>query len=229
MRRYGIKRNFLGLFCLSLFVLVSLTSCFPVGPYRATPRQSHQIATLTASERDIDAGLVGIATGFDIKKYDVVVVDRIKVNDSELKDEESRKLAAELSDFFQAELVRQFRETGLFRNVLNLNESDMPADKGRTLKVQGAITRLAHGSAALRYWIGGGAGQAEAEAELYFLDVPTGEFMLIIADRREVAFGARDNRVELRQSVDDMVQAVGRFLVRLSKGAAPCSRHCTAA
>jgi len=47
---------------------------------------------LKPTEEDKDVGLVGIASGFQLKDYRVVVVRQFKVTEPELNDAEDRKL-----------------------------------------------------------------------------------------------------------------------------------------
>ena len=89
--------------------------------------------------------------------------------------------------------------------------------------MEGAITRLGRGSQAMRYLVGYGAGAARAQADMKFVEVPSGKVVMVVADRRIAsagAFGGSD-REHLRESFDDMARDLAKFLVRLSKGEAP--------
>ena len=178
---------------------------------------------LKPTEEDKDVGLVGIASGFQLKDYPVVVVRQFKVTEPELNDAEDRKLAAEMPLFLQGELVRRFREGGLFTRVVNASETDYTPGAEKTLVLEDEITRLAPGSRALRYWVGFGAGRSKAQTEIRFVDAQSSQPVLVIADRRVAAYGVfgGDSREHLRESFDDMARDRAKFLVRLSKGEAP--------
>src|SRR2546427_6478314 len=178
---------------------------------------------LKPTEEDKDAGLVGIASGFQLKDYSVVVVREFKVTEPELNDAEDRKLATEMPSFIQGELVRRLRESGLLTRIVNANETDYTPGAEKTLMLEGEITRLAPGSRALRYFVGFGAGRSKTQAETRFVDAQSGQAVLVIADRRVAAYGifGGDSREHLRESFDDMARDLAKFLIRLSRGEAP--------
>lgn len=76
----------------------------------------------------------------------MVVVDRFPVTDPSIKDEGDRRLALSMATFFQSELVRRLRESGLFPRVVNLGEAEWRPGAEKALKVKGRITRLGEGS-----------------------------------------------------------------------------------
>lgn len=200
---------------------LALNGC--IGAMQTTAEDLRGTASLKPTQEDKDAGLVGIATGFDLKSYPVVVVSLFKITEPEIKDDEDRKLAAEMPPFLQAELVRRLRESGLFARVVNAAETDFRPGSEKALKLEGEITRLAPGSRALRYLVGFGAGRSKAQAEIRFVDAQSGQVVLVAADRRVAAYGVfgGDSRDHLRESFDDMARDFGKFLIRLSKGQAP--------
>jgi hypothetical protein len=175
-------------------------------------------------QADRDAGLVGIAPGFDIRRYPTVVVDRCTVVESQIKDAEDRELARTMPDFLQSEMVRRLIATGLFGRVVG-GEAPLPAGPDPTLRIECVMTRLAPGSVAARYSVyTASAGRAKAEVEFGFIDAQTGAIVMVTADRRTALWG-KEGEVEsaalLRESFDDMARDLATFLERLSRGEAP--------
>lgn len=208
---------------ISLIVGVSLllSGCFGAAQTRAV--EPVGTAHLKPTQEDKEAGLVGLASGFNVKDYQVVVVRQFKVTEPELKDEEDRKLAAQMPLFFQARLVRWLRESDLFAKVINASETEYAPGSEKALVLEGEITHLAPGSHALGYVAGFGAGRTKAQTEMRFVDRQSGGVMLVTADRREVGatVTAETPVGRLRESFDDMARDLGKFLVRLSRGEAP--------
>jgi len=200
---------------------VALTGC--IGAMQTAAHEPVGTGGLKPTQEDRDAGLVGIRSGLDLKTYQVVVVNAFKVTEPELNDDEDKKLAAEMPPYFQAELVRRLRESGLFARIVNASETEFKPGSEKALRLEGEITRLAPGSRALRYFVGFGAGRSKAQAELRFVDAESGQAVLVVADRRAAAYGVfgGDSRDHLRESFDDMARDFGKFLVRLSRGEAP--------
>lgn len=213
-------RSLLGI--ASLVVSVSLTGCF--GAQQTKADDPLGAGGLKPTQEDKDAGLVGLAPGFDLKAYQVIAVDQFPVTDPNVKDDDDKRLAAEMVTFLQSELVRRLRASGLFTRVVNLGETEFKPGPEKTLKLDGKITRLGEGSQALRAFFGlYGAGRSRAQAEMSFVDTQSGQVVLVIADRRIASMGifGGDSRDHLRESFDDMARDLGKFLVRLSKGEAP--------
>lgn len=210
--------SLLGL-CL-VFLAAIVAGC--VGAQQTSPDNVLSAGGLTPNVKDKDTGLVALAPGFDIKKYKTIAVTLLPVTDR-MEDDGDRRFAAEMSTYFQGELVRHLRSSGLFLRVVNSGESEFKPGAETTLKVEGAITRLGRGSQAVRYLVGFGAGAARAQADMKFVEVPSGKVVMVVADRRIATagqFGGSD-REHLRESFDDMARDLARFLVRLSKGEAP--------
>jgi Domain of unknown function (DUF4410)/Protein of unknown function (DUF3313) len=201
-------------------VSLVLAGCF--GAYQVSPDNALGTGGLAPTQEDKDAGRVGVAPGFDVKQYGVVVVERFAVVASEIEDEGDQKFADRMAYFYQNELVRRLRETGLFSQVVNVNEGGRPAGTGKTLTLRGSITRLGRGSQALRYLVGFGAGSTKAQAEMHFAD-ESGRVVIVTADRRMGSAGlfGGDDAEFLRESLDDMARDLAKFLVRLSSGEAP--------
>ncbi|HKB26257.1 MAG TPA: DUF4410 domain-containing protein [Methylomirabilota bacterium] len=194
------------------------------GAYQVRPDDPVGAGTLKPTVEDKDIGLVGIADGFNLTAYQVVLVDSFPVTDPAIKDEGDRRFAASMTAFLQSELVRRLRESGLFVRVVNLTETEWRPGAERALRLQGKITRLGEGSQAARAFFGAyGAGKARAQAETTFLDVQTSRPVMVTADRRvaQMGFFGGDSRDHLRESFDDMARDLAKFLVRLSKGEAP--------
>lgn len=208
------------------FTLVAAVGLALVGCSGAQQTRAHDpaaVAGLEPSIEDKDAGLVAIGKGFDLGAYRVLAVDRVKIGEPEINDDEDRTLAAQMPQYFQAELVRRLRGTALFERVVNLAETEFQPAGQAVLKLETVITRLAPGSRALRYWVGFGAGRTKAQTETRFVDVQTGRVVLVTADRRVAAYGmfGGDSEDHLKESFDDIARDLARFLERLKRGEAP--------
>ena len=205
-------------------VVLSLAVAGCWGAMKTSPDNPTGAGGLTPNVEDKDAGLVALAPGFDVRSYGVIAVDRFPVTDLAIKDEDDRKLAAEMQSYLQSELVRRLRDTGLFRRVVNLSEAEFKPQADKALRLEGTITRLGGGSQAARAFFGAyGAGRTRAQADMRFVEVPSGQAMLVTADRRiaSVGFFGGATRDHFRESFDDMARDLAKFLVRLSKGEAP--------
>jgi len=220
-RRGAMKTGRCSLFAVLAILSLVLGGC--IGAMQTTAKEPLGAGGLKPTQEDKDAGLVGIASGFSLKDYPVVVVHQFKVTEPEVKDDEDRQLAAEMPSFLQGELVRRLRESGLFTRVVNASETEYTPGAVKALVLEGEIARLAPGSRALRYFVGFGAGRSKAQTEMRFVDAQSGQPVLVTADRRVAAYGVfgGDSREHLRESFEDMARDLGRFLVRLSKGEAP--------
>jgi len=211
------------LICTWLVVLsLAVAGCW--GAMKTSPDNPTGAGGLTPNVEDKDAGLVALAPGFDVKSYGLIAVDRFPVTDLAIKDEDDRKLAAEMQSYLQSELVRRLRDTGLFQRVVNLSEAEFKPEADKALRLEGTITRLGGGSQAARAFFGAyGAGRTRAQADMQFVEVPSGRAMMVTADRRiaSVGFFGGATRDHFRESFDDMARDLAKFLVRLSKGEAP--------
>ena len=216
MRRFAL---------LALALMVGLAGCY--GAQQTRPDNPVAVGSLKPVVEDKDAGLVGLAPGFNLKTYQVVAVEPFPVTDPAIKDEDDRKLAASMSAFLQSELVRRLRESGVFTRVVNLAETTMPPTQDRTLKLSGTITRLGEGSQALRMmWGAYGAGRTRTQVEMRFVDTRTGQVQLVTADRRIASVGmwGGSSKDHLKESYDDMARDLGKFLARLSRGETPAAK-----
>jgi hypothetical protein len=210
---------------LALALMLTLAGCYGAQQTRADDPVG--AGNLKPVVEDKDAGLVGLATGFNVKNYQVVAVEPFPVTDPAIKDEHDRKLAASMSAFLQSELVRRLRESGVFTRVVNLAETTMPPTQDRTLKLSGTISRLGEGSQALRAFFGAyGAGRTRTQVEMRFVDTRSGQVQLVTADRRiaSVGFFGGDSKDHLKESYDDMARDLGKFLTRLSRGETPTAK-----
>lgn len=210
---------------LALVLAIALTGCY--GAQQTSPDDPVGAGGLKPVMEDKDAGLVGLAPGFNLKTYQVIAVEPFPVTDSNVKDDDDRKLAASMSAFLQSELVRRLRETGVFSRVVNLAETTMPQTQDQVLKLSGTISRLGEGSQALRMFFGlYGAGRTRTQVEMRFADARTGEVKLVTADRRIASMGmwGGDSKDHLKESYDDMARDLGKFLTRLSRGELPTAK-----
>ena len=210
---------------LAVVVTLALVGCY--GAQQTRPDNPVGVGSLKPVVEDKDAGLVGLAPGFNVKSYQVIAVEPFPVTDPAIKDDRDRKLASSMSTFLQGELVRRLRETGVFTRVVNRAETAMPATQERTLKLQGTITRLGEGSQALRMmWGAYGAGRTRTQVEMRFVDTRTGDVKLVTADRRIASVGmwGGDSKDHLKESYDDMARDLAKFLTRLSRGETPAAK-----
>lgn len=199
---------------------LGLAGCF--GSYQTSPDKALGAGGLVPTQEDKDAGRVGVAPGFDVKQYQILVVERFPVAGSQIEDEGDRRFADKMAYFYHNELVRRLRDTGLFSQVVNASEGGRASGAGKTLTLRGNITRLGRGSQAARYLVGFGAGSTRAQAETTFVD-ESGRVVLVTADRRMGSAGwfGGDDEDFLKESFDDMARDLAKFLVRLSQGQAP--------
>jgi len=218
-----LPRPLIGAFVVVLSL--GLTGC--IGAMQSTAHEPVGASGLKPTQEDRDAGLVGISSGFDLRTYQLIVVDRFAVTDAEVKDEEDKRLAAAMPSILQSELVRHLRVTGLFGKVVNLGETEFSPGSERALRLEGTISRLAPGSRALRYFVGFGAGRSKAQAEMRFVDAQSGQVVMVTADRRVAAYGVfgGDSEDHLKESFGDMARDLARFLTRLAKGEAPKAKE----
>ena len=216
MRRLG---------ALALALTLTFAGCY--GAQQTRPDNPVAVGSLKPAVEDKDAGLVGLAPGFNLKNYQVVAVEPFPVTDPAIKDDDDRKLAAAMSAFLQSELVRRLRESGVFTRVVNLAETTMPPTQDRTLKLSGTITRLGEGSQALRMmWGAYGAGRTRTQVEMRFVDTRTGQVQLVTADRRIASVGmwGGSSKDHLKESYDDRARDLSKVLARLSRGETPAAK-----
>jgi len=218
MHRLSDRRGYLGFMALCL----ALAGC---GAVRSSADDPLTVGGLTPTIEDKDAGLVAVAPGLDLTKYNVVVVEKFSVSSGQIEDEGDRRFAEKVTTVLHQQLLRRLRESGLFQEVIDASATEVKPSDVPTLRLRGAITRLGRGSQAARYFAGiYGAGRARAQADMHFAEVPSGRVVIATADRRVSSglqwFGGDDEEI-LKESVDDMARDLAKFLVRLSKGEAP--------
>jgi hypothetical protein len=211
-------RGSLGL--IALFLAVA--GC---GAVRSSADNPLTAGGLTPKIEDREAGLVAVAPDLDLKKYKVVVVEKVSVGSDQIKDEGDRRFAEKLSKGFHEQLVRRLREGGLFQDVIDASQTEVKPPDAPALRLRGTITRLGRGSQAARYFAGiYGAGRARAQADMHFVEASSGRVVIATADRRVSGglqwFGGDDEEL-LEESFNDMARDLAKFLVRLSKGEIP--------
>jgi hypothetical protein len=190
-----------------------------------TPVDPHAMAGLKPEIEDPDAGLVGIAPGFNVKSYRVLLVESFLVAPAEIKDEEDVRLARDMSAYLRTQLVSKLRAAGMYAEVLDGSITQPPVGKD-VLLLQGDISRPTEGSQALRYFVGFGAGATKAQIETRFLDGQSREVRTITADRRAAGVGifGGDSRQFLTESIDQMAAGLVKLLLRLAAGGRPGQR-----
>jgi len=216
------RARLVGLVALAVSVLS--VGCY--GPYRVSPDDSPGAGGLEPTQRDREAGRVGVAADFDLNRYRVMTVAKLPVVDPAVKSDDERALADGMSTFLQSEMVRRLRESALFTRVVNLSESgDEPGDDA-ALRLEGQITRFDEGSQTLRLIFGVyGGGAARVQVETRLVEVQSGRVVLVTADRRQATMGIWGGVSidHIRDALDDIARDLARFLLRLSKGQAPSS------
>src|SRR5215469_6986111 len=91
---------------VAVVVTVLMTGC---SSYRATPVDARSAGTLRPDIEDADVGLVGIAPGFDLRQYHIIVVELFEVAPNEIKDAQDVSLAKEMSGYLQASIVAKMK------------------------------------------------------------------------------------------------------------------------
>lgn len=213
----SIDRRLIVAFVLVLFV----AGC---GAHRMSPVEPRGAGSLKPDIEDSDAGLVGMAPGFNPKTYPVIVVLPFKVEQGEIKDAEDARLAKDMSAYVHAQLLRKLQAAGIFTKVLDATTTAAP--EGKILQLQGEITRLTEGSQAMRYFVGFGAGAAKAQVEARVVDASSGQIQLITADRRAAGMGifGGDGRQFVTESLDQITDGLVKLLQHLSSGGQPGRR-----
>jgi uncharacterized protein DUF4410 len=204
-----------------VFSLLFICGCGNVQVKAHSPSGS---GPLQPTLEDRDAGLVGVASGFDLKKYRIIGVEPFAVTAREL-DGDDKTLAQMVPDYLRAELVRRLRATGIFDQVVDLHETPLPSEPGPILKLGGEVTALTGGSRHLRFWIGFGAGRSKFEAATRLVDATSGQVVLVTVDRRVAAmsdamsldYGGDDEQL-IKEAMNDIARDFAKFMVRLSRG-----------
>ncbi len=195
------------------------------GGVRTRAQDPKGAPALQPTAEDRDAGLVGVAPGFDPKAYRVLVVQRFTIAEGQIKGRDDRELAVEMSLFVQSELVDRFRASKLFDRVIDAGDKPWSARAGEpTLVVEGTITELAGGSEWLRLLMFG-PGRTRAQMETRFVDVGSQRVVLVTADRRiatmatsaSIDYGGESDDL-LKQSFEKMARDLVKFLTRLAAG-----------
>ena len=209
---------------LALVLVVLLSAC---GNTRTWPHFAVAGAGgLQPGIKDREAGLVGLASGFDLRAYRIVIVDRFAVTDPGLSEEDDRALADSAPGYLQAQFVSQLRESGLFERIVTPEEA--ASLSGPALRLTGSIPQVQGGSRHLRFWIRYGVGRSKVEVHTRLLDAATGRLAVVTATRRVAAasealsldYGG-SNEVLVQHALRDSARDYARFLARLARGEAP--------
>lgn len=188
--------------------------------YRATPVDPRSVGGLKLDIEDPDAGLVGVEPGFNLKQYQIIVVERFLVAPSEIKDEADTRLAKEMSAYLCTQLVSRMKADPFLPKVIDASVTTEPPTGPGILALQGDISRLTEGSQALRYFAGFGAGTAKAQVETRLVDTQSQEVQMITADRRTASGGlfGGDSLQFLKEFLDGIAKSYAEFLHRLATG-----------
>ena len=152
----------------------------------------------------------------DLSGYDrVVVLDFADATDkSKIKPADVRAYTDSVTTALHAfpDLIAQkVRDTGAFQEVLRT------AGPGKALSISGRITRLTEGSAAMRLWIGMGAGSSYFEATTELADAESGKALGTIATNKNS--WALGGGIAAGQSVQSFMQgAAEKIAAQLRDG-----------
>lgn len=200
---------------LVLLFVVVLAGC---GTFQTAPIPMQTGLEIRPSVEDTDAGLIGMAPGFSLGKYELLVVEPFKVDHIEAKGDISPQ---DMQGYLHLKLLQQLQEAGVFKQILEgpASKVGQAAGSGKALILRGVITELDPGSRALRYFVGFGAGATKAQIETQFVDRDANRVVLATADRRAAAFGVfgGDSRQYLTESLDEMAKGLARFLKRMAE------------
>lgn len=148
----------------------------------ASVRESGCISSYSKLRPGRDLEKVFINTQFKPRDYDAAV---ISVDDFNIPKNKEIEIS-EIKKFLKEEIFRQFRNAGIFKDVV---DKEKPSDaQSKLLICSIAITELNPGSRMAR-WLAGefGAGNSVIQLEGEFSDAGTKEIMFSFADRRKGA------------------------------------------
>jgi hypothetical protein len=168
------------------------------------------VGTLRPTQKDRDAGLVGIATGFDLKGYSSMAVDRFVVPRPAVSGEAGDRIAERLASGLQSDLIADLRRYGrrLFRTVVSAEPPGSPTAADRVLKLEGSITTLAFSGT-----------EATVQVETRFVDARSGQVVMVTASRR--AQKGDDAQKALSHALYGVRVDLLLYLERLRAGDAP--------
>lgn len=207
--------------------LVLLAAC---GNVRTKPHFAVADAgALQPRTKDVDAGLVGLAGGFDLRAYRVLVVERFAVTDPGINDEDDRAIAAMAPGYLQAQLVEHLKASGLFAEVVTQGVAGPPSEPA--LRLTGTLAQVQGGSRHLRFWFRYGGGRSKVELHTRLSDAGTGRLAVVTATRRVASSSNVPLSLDYGGSNEELVQDAlrlsareyARFLERLARGEAPRS------
>jgi len=199
-----------------------------LGAAQIAPVDPVGTADLKPTQRDSDAGRIGIRSGFDLRKYSGIAVVPFPVTDAGAKGKDELQLILTMPAFLQAELVGRLRVAKVFTHVELVREANAPPAGGRMLRLEGRITRLAAGDDTNAFvpfsgWIRL-ADRTKAQIETSLVDMQTSEVMVVTADRREAPnSGFQSAESYVKDSFEAIARDLVRFLERLARGEVPAT------
>lgn len=151
--------------------------------------------------RKDSAGVVYLAPGVNLKSYDTVVIGNFSIEG--LANIGPGKLE-ELRDAYRSQLRAKLTAAGIFKEV---TDDISKASGPNTLVIWGDFLTMNPGSSAARFWVGIGAGKAEAEIKTYLSTTEEKNILLAhhlrpTSGARGGALGAKDGMGFLHQGVD---------------------------
>ena len=201
----------------SLMLLVLAAGCAPV---QSRPWHPEAVGNLAPFVKDRDAGLVAAASGFDVTRYRTIAIGSVSVDMPANWSEEDRRIASSVVGHLLSELSQRFRAAGQFERVTD--DASMTEAPGNGLRLDVRITALELDRLApteLWAWIGPGS----IQMEIRFLDMGSGQVVLVTADRRTARQQMTQTRdvpgtmALLNEAASYLVTDLVNFLGRIAK------------
>jgi len=213
---------------LGIFLLIALSALEAgcgLGAAQQLPVDPVGTGDLKPAQRDPDAGVVTVRSGFELRKYRAIAIVQFPVTDSGVMNKEEVRLLLTMPFYFQTRLVGRLRETRMFTSVEPVKEGTALPTADGTLRLEGRITRLAAGDDTSMWVPFSGysrlGDRMKAQIETSLVDARTGQVMVVTADRREAPNpGNQTAESYVQDSFEAMARDLVKFLERLGKGEA---------
>ena len=209
-----------------LMVLSAMVGGCILGAAQVAPVDPVGRGDLKPIQRDPDAGLVGIRSGFDLHKYAAIAVVPFVVTETGAKGKDDVRLSVTMPGYLQSELVARLQAANLFRHVNLVREGESAPQDVPALRLEGRITKLTSGDDTSA-WVpfsqwGRLADPLKVQIESSLIDIESTEVMVVTADRRQSPnSGFQDSESYMHDSFEAMARDLVKFLERLAKGEVP--------
>jgi hypothetical protein len=206
-----------------LMVFSAMVGGCVLGAAKAAPVDPVGRAGLKPVQRDDDAGLVSIRSGFDLHNYAAIEVVPFVVTDTGAEGKDDVRLSVTMPGYFQSELVARLQAANLFGQVTLVRDGESVPQNVRALRLEGRITKLNSGddTSAWVPFAGWGrlADPLKVQIESSLIDIESTEVMVVTADRRQSPnSGFQGSESYMRDSFEAMARDLVKFLERLAKG-----------